>query len=154
VMASQHREHAVRQALEAGVQGYLLQGCPVEEFIQGVRRVALGDYFLSRAVAQQMTLNSTRDALTGRESEVLGLIGRGYCNKSIGRELGIALGTVKTHVKAILSKLDAASRTQAVSRAVQRGLICPESDEGRGAAWPPASRRPWSPEPGHALAVV
>lgn len=50
----------------------------------------------------------------------------GQCNKSIARDLRIAVGTVKAHVKAIMSKLEASSRTQAVSVAVQRGLVAPQ----------------------------
>jgi DNA-binding NarL/FixJ family response regulator len=65
----------------------------------------------------------TREALTAREAEVLDLLACGQCNKSIARQLDIAVGTVKAHVKAIMAKLDASSRTQAVSVAAQRGLV-------------------------------
>ena len=123
VMTAQDREQAVRLALEGGVHGYLLQGCPVDEFVTGVRAVARGQRFLSLAVAQRMADSMSREALTGRESEVLDLLACGQCNKSIARELQIAVGTVKAHVKAIMAKLEASSRTQAVSVAAQRGLV-------------------------------
>jgi DNA-binding NarL/FixJ family response regulator len=123
LMTAQDREQAVRLALECGVHGYMLQGCPVEEFVTGVRTLARGQRFLSLAVAQRMADSMTREALTGRESEVLDLLACGQCNKSIARDLRIAVGTVKAHVKAIMSKLEASSRTQAVSVAVQRGLV-------------------------------
>jgi DNA-binding CsgD family transcriptional regulator len=61
--------------------------------------------------------------LTTREREVLCPLVRGLANKAIARELGISVGTVKVHVRAILDKLQASSRTQAASVAVQRGLI-------------------------------
>jgi DNA-binding NarL/FixJ family response regulator len=123
LMTAKDREQAVRQALEYGVHGYMLQDCPVDEFVTGVRTLARGQRFLSLAVAQRMADSMTREALTGRESEVLGLLACGQCNKSIARELQIAIGTVKAHVKAIMGKLEASSRTQAVSVAVQRGLV-------------------------------
>lgn len=123
VMTAQDREQAVRQALEGGVHGYMLQGCPVDEFVTGVRTLARGQRFLSLAVAQRMADSMTREALTSREAEVLDLLACGQCNKSIARELQIAVGTVKAHVKAIMSKLEASSRTQAVSVAAQRGLV-------------------------------
>jgi DNA-binding NarL/FixJ family response regulator len=147
LMTAQDREQAVRLALECGVHGYMLQGCPVDEFVAGVRTLARGQRFLSLAVAQRMADSITREALTGRESEVLDLLACGHCNKSIARDLHIALGTVKAHVKAIMGKLEASSRTQAVSVAVQRGLVAlhvpdtvlsaPAFMTGqRAAAWP------------------
>jgi DNA-binding NarL/FixJ family response regulator len=123
LMTARDREQAVRLALECGVHGYMLQGCPVDEFVTGVRTLARGQRFLSLAVAQRMAESMTREALTGRESEVLDLLACGQCNKAIARDLRIAVGTVKAHVKAIMGKLEASSRTQAVSVAVQRGLV-------------------------------
>ena len=61
--------------------------------------------------------------LTARESEVLGLLAAGMTNRAIAQQLGITPHTVKYHVNAIMSKLDAQSRTEAVVRATQRGLI-------------------------------
>ena len=61
--------------------------------------------------------------LTSREDEVLRLLAKGLSNKSIARELDIAAGTVKVHVKSIMSKLDASSRTEAASIATARGLV-------------------------------
>ena len=72
--------------------------------------------------------------LTGRETDVLQLLAQGCCNKSIARKLGIGVGTVKTHVKGVMSKLDATARTHAVVVATQRGLIRP----GAGGANPSA----------------
>jgi DNA-binding NarL/FixJ family response regulator len=123
VMTAQDREQAIRQAMERGVHGYMLLGCGIDEFVQGVKTLATGRRFLSMAVAQRMADSLTREALTAREAEVLGLLACGQCNKSIARELAIAVGTVKAHVKAIMGKLDASSRTQAVSVAAQRGLV-------------------------------
>jgi DNA-binding NarL/FixJ family response regulator len=123
VMTAQDREQAIRQAMERGVHGYMLLGCGIEEFVQGVKTLATGRRFLSMAVAQRMADSLTREALTAREAEVLGLLACGQCNKTIARELAIAVGTVKAHVKAIMGKLEASSRTQAVSVAAQRGLV-------------------------------
>jgi DNA-binding NarL/FixJ family response regulator len=147
VMTAQDREQAVRLALECGVHGYMLQGCPVDEFVTGVRTLARGQRFLSLAVAQRMADSMTREALTGREAEVLDLLACGQCNKSIARELQIAVGTVKAHVKAIMSKLEASSRTQAVSVAAQRGLVALQMPDATMSTpafmpWPRAVSRP------------
>jgi DNA-binding NarL/FixJ family response regulator len=123
VMTTHDREHEVRLALEAGVHGYLLLGCPIQELIAGVNALGRGSRYLCLAVAQRMAESLTREALTPREADVLRLLVRGQCNKSIAKQLDIAVGTVKAHVKAIMGKLDASSRTQAASVAAQRGLI-------------------------------
>lgn len=125
IVAAHDREHDVRVALESGVQGYLLIGCEIDELTLAVRTVARGSKYLSMAVAQRMADSLTREALTARETEVLRLVARGDCNKTIARRLDISVGTVKTHVKAIMCKLDADSRTHAVTIASRRGLVDP-----------------------------
>ena len=132
VVTTADGEHDVRQALEIGVHGYLLLGCSIEELLAGVRTLGRGARYLCLAVAQRMAESLTREALTAREAEVLRLVARGQCNKAIARELEIALGTVKAHVKAIMAKLDASCRTQAASIAARRGLVdAPQ----RSASW-------------------
>ncbi len=123
VFASIGREWEVRHAMRLGVRGYLLQGCPVDELMLGVARVASGFGFLGRSVAQCMAEGMMHAALTLREREVLALLAEGLCNKAIARDLGIALGTVKTHVKSVLDKLGATTRTHAVVLAAKRGLL-------------------------------
>lgn len=103
VMTTYDREHEVRLALEAGVQGYLLLGCPIPELIASVSALGRGSRYLCLAVAQRMAESLTREALTPRETDVLQLLARGQCNKSIARQLAIAVGTVKVHVKAIMA---------------------------------------------------
>lgn len=132
MLAADGRGPVVRQALAMGVHGCVLRGGPVEEFALAVRAVASGQRFLSVAVALQMAPCNPRELLTLRELEVLDLLWRGQCNKTIARELGIAVGTVKAHVKAILSKLAANGRTQAVSFAVERGLVGPQTHDAPG----------------------
>jgi DNA-binding NarL/FixJ family response regulator len=142
VMTTHDREHEVRQALEAGVHGYLLLGCPIQELIAGVTALGRGSRYLCLAVAQRMAESLTREALTPREADVLRLLVRGQCNKSIAKQLDIAVGTVKAHVKAIMGKLDASSRTQAASVAAQRGLIDEQAADGSTATRHGGSPRP------------
>jgi DNA-binding NarL/FixJ family response regulator len=141
VMTTHDREHEVRLALEAGVHGYLLLGCPIQELIAGVSALGRGSRYLCLAVAQRMAESLTREALTPREADVLRLLVRGQCNKSIAKQLDIAVGTVKAHVKAIMGKLDASSRTQAASVAAQRGLIDGLAADPSAAAHPAGGPR-------------
>lgn len=122
VVTGEQREHEVRRALEAGVHGYLLDDCEREELLRCVRALAAGSRYFSLAAAQAMASSLGREALTAREHDVLALLAQGHCNKGIAEDLGIALGTVKSHVKALMAKLDAHSRTQVVAEAAARGL--------------------------------
>ncbi len=134
VLTSNDRETSIRKAIEAGVSGYLIFGCPVSELIEGVVAVAQGGRYLGRAVAQRMADSMTRTSLTGRESDVLRFVVAGESNKVIARCLQIEVGTVKTHVSAILAKLNARSRTQAAAIAIARGLV----EDGHPAGAEPA----------------
>lgn len=126
VITTLEREWEVRRALDAGVHGYLMLDCAAGELLAGVRALARGSRYLCHAAMQGVADSLTRHALTGRESDVLQLLAHGLCNKRVGRELGIAVGTVKAHVKSILNKLNAQTRTQAVVVASERGLIARE----------------------------
>ncbi len=117
------REWEVRSAVNAGVHGYVLQSCGVDEILAGVLMVGASRRYLCEAVTERIAESLTRLTLTAREGEVLELLQQGLCNKTIARDLGIAPGTVKAHVKGILEKLDATTRTQAVAVATHRGLI-------------------------------
>jgi DNA-binding NarL/FixJ family response regulator len=122
-LTSNDREADIRRAIEAGIHGYLLVGGSLEELVEGVRVVASGIRFLGRSVAQRMADSLTRTSLTSRETEVLQLLMTGKSNKAIARQLEITVGTVKSHMSAIMSKLGATSRTQAAGIAASRGLV-------------------------------
>jgi DNA-binding NarL/FixJ family response regulator len=122
-LTANDREADIRRAIEAGVHGYLLLGTPLEELIEGVSTVARGVRYLCRSVAQRMADSLTRATLTAREVDVLRLVMIGESNKLIARRLGIEVGTVKSHMSAIMTKLGAATRTQAARIGVSRGLV-------------------------------
>jgi DNA-binding NarL/FixJ family response regulator len=123
VFTSLRKECQVLRAMEAGVLGYLVQECAADDVLAGVRAAAQGNRYLC-AAAKQGVLNSLgRQQLTPREEEVLHVLARGCPDKTIARELGIGLGTVKTHMKQLMHKLDAACRTQVVLAAFERGLL-------------------------------
>lgn len=134
IVTSLDREWEVRRAVEVGIHGYLLNGCRLDELVDAVRTVGRGARYLCQSVAHRIADSMTRETLTGRETEVLHLIAEGRCNKSIAARLEISVGTVKAHVKAILEKLDAASRTQAAAVAAQRGLVAHRRTDLRLAA--------------------
>jgi DNA-binding NarL/FixJ family response regulator len=122
VMSQFKREAEIRTAIQAGVDGFLLSNCDLQEVEEAVRTVARGAKYLCKEVASLIAISHATENLTKREHEVLELIVEGACNKTISRQLGIALGTTKSHVKSILQKLGATTRTHAVAIASHRGL--------------------------------
>lgn len=113
----------VREAFEAGVDGYVDSRCSADEIVSAARAVAHQRRYLCGSAALRMTDSLLHATLTPREREVLVLVSRGLCNKEVARELGISLGTVKSHMRTLLSKLDARCRTEALWVASQRGLL-------------------------------
>jgi DNA-binding NarL/FixJ family response regulator len=117
-------EAHVRMALEMGVRGYILIGCDAAAFTDSVLTVSAGGTALGPAISARIADSLTHQALTPRELTVLRLVCVGFSNKAIADRLCITCGTVKSHVKAILSKLNAKGRTEASSIAQRRGILC------------------------------
>jgi len=132
IVSSSERECEVRQALEQGVRGYIVIGGALDGLVSGVRAVHLGVRYLCPRVTQRLAESMSCDALTFREMQVLRLVVDGLCNKLIAAELDIAVGTVKSHLKAIFDKLGVRSRTQAMAAAERRGLLSAPHVHARG----------------------
>ncbi|MEO8004717.1 MAG: response regulator transcription factor [Betaproteobacteria bacterium] len=113
----------IYRGMRAGAKAYLLKDAPREQLLECIRAVHAGDTFLPPNVAAKLAAQVSGERLTERELEILKLMAAGESNKSIARELSIAEGTVKTHVKSVLFKLGAASRTEAAAIAARRGLV-------------------------------
>lgn len=116
-------------AVQAGAQGYLLKGVPRQELFNAIRVVHGGGSLLQPIVAAKLIHHMrqppppTHEPLTPREQEVITLLARGLQNKEIAAELFISERTVKFHVSAIFTKLNATNRTEAVTIAAQEGLV-------------------------------
>jgi DNA-binding NarL/FixJ family response regulator len=110
-------------ALKAGASGYLLKSLVRKELIETIRAVHAGKRRVPPEIATEIAEHVADDALTERELEILKRVAAGKSNKVIAGELSIAEGTVKTHMKSILPKLDARDRTHAVMIALKRGMF-------------------------------
>jgi len=110
-------------ALRAGAAGYLLKSLVRKELIETIRVVNAGKKRIPPEIATEIAEHVADDALTERELEVLRRVAAGKANKVIAAELDISEGTVKTHMKSILPKLDASDRTHAVMIALKRGIL-------------------------------
>lgn len=121
-------EARIRAALEAGATGYLLKDADASEVVDAIRAAVAGEVRLDPAVAAALALSlrtpaSSAASLTPREREVITLVAEGRTNREIGKRLGVAERTARTHVSNILTKLGLASRTQAAMWAVREGLV-------------------------------
>ena len=123
ILTTYDGDEDIYRGMRAGAKAYLLKDTPREELLQCIRAVYSGESYIPPAVAAKLASQVSGERLTTRETEILALIARGRSNKAIARELDISEGTVKTHVKSILQKLEATSRTEAVSIGAKRGLV-------------------------------
>ncbi len=134
ILTTFEQDDYVFGALNAGASGFLLKRTRPEELISAIHTIAAGDSLLSPAVTRKVIEQVARrpvadrsaaqrlEQLTPREREVLALVARGLSNAEIAAELVVEESTVKTHVKRILSKLQARDRVQAVIFAYETGL--------------------------------
>lgn len=113
----------IHQALSAGAGGYLLKNSTRESLIPALRAVAGGQRWIPPEVARRLAARKLFEELTPREVEVVQQLARGLANKEIADVLNISEYTVKDHLKNILGKLHVADRTEAVTAALQRGII-------------------------------
>lgn len=133
VLTTYDDDELIWGGLQAGAKGYLLKDAPPEELLQGIRSVAAGQSLLPPQIAAKLMQvisqggpggkSEPADQLTERELEILGLMARGAANKEIAAALFISENTVKTHISNLFQKLDVRDRTEAVTRALSRGLI-------------------------------
>lgn len=127
-------------ALRAGASGFLLKDVTAERLVEAVRMVAEGSMLLGPGVTRRLVADFAElparagaagltdpatYGLTRRESEVLGLLGRGWSNAEIAASLVLSTETVKSHVAEVLRKLSLRDRVQAVVWAYEHGLVTP-----------------------------
>jgi two-component system, NarL family, response regulator LiaR len=130
VLTAFDTDERILHAVEAGAQGYLLKGAPRDDLFRAIRVVADGGSLLQPSVAAklltrvgQMLKQDDGEHLTEREREVLEHLARGFRNKEIAEKLIISERTVKFHVGIIFQKLGVSNRAEAVSKAIQSGLV-------------------------------
>ncbi|MBD2493773.1 response regulator transcription factor [Nostoc sp. FACHB-280] len=135
ILTSHSQKPLISRLIEAGAQGYCLKGIAAEKLVLALRSVAAGASWWDETATREIrssfvselpqleNISKIANPLTGREQEILSLLAAGKTNQEIAAALYIAPGTVRVHIHAILQKLEASDRTQAVITALQKGLI-------------------------------
>jgi NarL family two-component system response regulator LiaR len=127
VLSSSLEDQLVKQALQAGANGYILKASRSSELVSAIERVAAGQPALDPAAAQvvmqQVRTGDPLQTLTAREREVFELLARGLNNTEIAERLTVSEATVRTHIASLLDKLSLRDRTQVTIYALKRGII-------------------------------
>ena len=113
----------IAHALSAGAKGAILKNADNAELVKAIRKVAKGGEFISSEIQQQFAANPPIPELTPRQQEILASMVRGLTDRDIAHQLGIRLDGVNDHVRAILQKIGAANRTEAVAIAMRKHLL-------------------------------
>ncbi len=140
VLTSSINDEQLFEAIKSQASAYMSKDISSQELINIVRRVSNGEHPINDSLSsrpkvaahvlsqfqelyQQQEVESLISPLTSRETEIVEYMAQGYANKQIAIKLKISEQTIKNHVTSILSKLDANARTEAVVKAIKRGLI-------------------------------
>ena len=130
ILTSFKEDELVQKALEAGAIGYLLKNISSDELANAIRSAHVGRPTLSPEATEVLIRKATHGQgmelgsdLTDREREVLQLVSSGLTNRAIGMKLSISDRTVQGHLASIYAKLQVSSRTEAVTKALNMGLI-------------------------------
>jgi DNA-binding NarL/FixJ family response regulator len=123
VLTNFETDEDVYRAVQAGAQGYLLKNTTQQEIIEAIKAVASGRCYFPPHIASRLAQRMSRSTLTAREREILEMMSKGLTNKQIGTALTISANTARNHVNNIIEKLEVADRTEAVTTAIQQGLL-------------------------------
>ena len=123
VLTNFETDEDIYRAVRAGAQGYLLKSTTQQEMIEAIMAVAAGRRHFPAHIAARLAQRMSRSSLTAREREILEMMSKGLTNKQIGTALEISANTARNHVNNIIEKLEVADRTEAVTTAIQQGLL-------------------------------
>lgn len=136
ILSSYEDEAHVTEAIQAGANGYLSKMLPASELVHALKTFTTDGVMIPQPIMGKLIqglrqmgtpgYDSAPDSLTATEIKVMALLGKGKSNKEIAAELNCSVKTVKNHLNSIFQKLGVNNRTEAVVKAIEKGLISPE----------------------------
>ncbi len=136
ILSSYEDEAHVTEAIQAGANGYLSKMLPASELVHALKTFTSEGVMIPQPIMGKLIqglrqmgtpgYDSAPDSLTATEIKVMALLGKGKSNKEIAAELNCSVKTVKNHLNSIFQKLGVNNRTEAVVKAIEKGLISPE----------------------------
>ncbi len=136
ILSSYEDEAHVTEAIQAGANGYLSKMLPASELVHALKTFTAEGVMIPQPIMGKLIqglrqmgtpgYDSAPDSLTATEIKVMALLGKGKSNKEIAAELTCSVKTVKNHLNSIFQKLGVNNRTEAVVKAIEKGLISPE----------------------------
>jgi DNA-binding NarL/FixJ family response regulator len=123
ILSSYEYEEEIYRAVKAGARGYLSKNASRAEIVAAIETVMKGGKYFPEHIAALIAEREERSSLSPREIEILEMVSKGLTNKEIARVLQISQYTVRNHINHISAKLDVGDRTEAVSLALQQGII-------------------------------
>jgi two-component system, NarL family, response regulator len=125
VLSSFANEEEIYRAMTLGSKGYLLKDTGSVELMNAIREIASGRTYFPASITAIASNRSSKTDLTSRELEVLALMVKGLTNREIATVLGTSQNTIRNQTVSIFAKLEVTDRTEAVSTALQRGIVIP-----------------------------
>jgi DNA-binding NarL/FixJ family response regulator len=120
-------DYEIRDAIEKGVEGYILKTTEPEQIIQAIQTVYQGNSMLPSHIMQKMArgefVAGATEKLSHREIEIVSYVARGMSNRAIGDTLGLSENTVRNHLRSILDKLGLDNRVQVATFALEHGIV-------------------------------
>jgi two-component system, NarL family, response regulator len=125
ILSSYAYEEEIYRALKAGARGYLSKDASRAEIVAAINTVSAGGKYFSPEIEGRLAERESRSSLSTRETEILEMVSKGLTNKEIARVLQISKYTVRNHINHISAKLEVGDRTEAVTVALQQGILDP-----------------------------
>jgi len=125
ILSSYAYEEEIYRALKAGARGYLSKDASGAQIVEAINTVKAGGKYFSAEIKALFAERESRSSLSTRETEILEMVAKGLTNKEIARVLQISQYTVRNHINHISAKLEVGDRTEAVSVALQQGILGP-----------------------------
>jgi DNA-binding NarL/FixJ family response regulator len=123
ILSSFEPDEEVCRAVEMGARGYLRKDTSCGEIIEAIHAVHSGSSYLPQWIMARISERTPRLSLSPRELEILEMVSKGLTNKEIARVIQVSPFTVRNHVRHIIAKLEVGSRTEAVTVAIQQGIL-------------------------------